>query len=122
MGKFTFVGPHTVRLDLSSERVGFVQIHHCVPLDLGPERPRVRMFSRMVRNRFARFPGNRLLTRLGSRVILWQDLAMLRGQQRRLARGASPWACPVEADRIALEYRRWQGEASKANDDRSQSA
>jgi phenylpropionate dioxygenase-like ring-hydroxylating dioxygenase large terminal subunit len=27
VGMFTFLGPHTVRLDLSTERAGFVQIH-----------------------------------------------------------------------------------------------
>jgi phenylpropionate dioxygenase-like ring-hydroxylating dioxygenase large terminal subunit len=107
-GSFTFLGPHTVRLDLSSERAGFVQIHHCVPLSRDPNHPRVRLFSRMVRNGFLRVPGAAALTRLGSRVILWQDLGMLRGQQSRLAQGAKPWACPVAADRIALEYRRWR--------------
>jgi len=111
-GTFTFLGPCTVRLDLSSERAGFVQIHHCVPLDCAPQTPRVRLISRMVRNRFTRFPGAAFLTRLGSRVILRQDLAMLRGQQRRLAQGADPWSCPVEADRIALAYRQWRGEAA----------
>lgn len=107
-GVFTFIGPHTVRLDLSSARAGFVQIHHCVPLDVDPAHPRVRLFSRMVRNGILSFPGAERLTRLGSRVILWQDLAMLKGQQRRLADGASPWPCPVEGDRIAIEYRRWR--------------
>jgi len=112
-GTFTFLAPCTVRLDLSSERAGFVQIHHCVPLDCDPTRPRVRLLSRMIRNRFTRVPGLQALTRLGSRAILYQDLAMLSGQQRRLAAGANPWSCPVEADRIALEYRRWQAGAKQ---------
>lgn len=112
-GIFTFRGPCSVRLDLSSERAGFVQIHHCVPLSVDPERPRVRLFSRMVRDRFTRFPGAALLTNLGSRVILWQDLAMLRGQQRRLREGGKAWGCPVDADRISLSYRRWCDDEAK---------
>ncbi len=42
------------------------------------------------------------------RRIVDQDAAMLIGQQDRLDAGARPWSCPVDADRLAVAYRRWR--------------
>lgn len=107
--RFSFDPPCTIRLDLVP-RAGwkFIQVQHCVPLEV--ERPRMRLLSRMVRNWLTWAPGATWLTHLGSRRVLDQDTAMLLGQQARLARGAEPWNCPVGADRLAVEYRRWRDE------------
>lgn len=105
--RFTFDPPCGVRLDLVV-RPGWelIQIHYCVPLQLG--QPRMRLFSRMVRNWLVHVPGMDWMTRRGSRRILDQDTAMLIGQQDRLDAGAVPWNCPVAADRMAVAYRQWR--------------
>jgi hypothetical protein len=110
--RFSFRAPCTVRLDLSTGRRGFVQIHHCIPLD--PKAPRMRLLSRMLWQGTPKVPGMNVLTKYFSNRILQQDLLLLAGQHRRLQQGAPAWGCPVAADRIALEYRRFMGEVMAA--------
>jgi len=103
---FYFVPPHTVYFDVEFSNKGMRQIHYCIPLTSKKMRLNtIFYYKNMPWLKFIPFI-NAIQKRM-SRKIVVQDIAMLTGQDNNINLGAKPWDQAINADKLALNYRRW---------------
>lgn len=111
---FHFMGPHTVYFDIASNNKGMRQIHYCIPLT--PEKMRlISVFFYKNMNWLKWIPCIKLIQKTMSKKIVYQDIAMLKGQNDNIHLGAKPWNQAVSADKLAYRYRQWLNKAIKSN-------
>jgi phenylpropionate dioxygenase-like ring-hydroxylating dioxygenase large terminal subunit len=103
-----FYAPCAVSLDMgrTRSRMRVYQLHLCVP----SARERMVLFSFFACNVLGgvlRIRWAQPLFRWGAGRVVAQDIAMLRGQQRNVDRGAPTLLQPTFTDSLTIRYRKW---------------
>lgn len=103
---FHFMGPHTVYFDIEFNNKGMRQIHYCIPLT--PRKMRlISVFYYKNMPWLKWIPFIKLIQKKMSKKIVYQDIAMLTGQDDNIRLGAKPWNQAINADKLAYIYRQW---------------
>lgn len=103
---FHFIGPHTVYFDIDFNNRSMRQIHHCIPLT----QQKMRLISVFFYKKMSWLkwiPFINLIQKKMSKKIVYQDIAMLAGQNNNIRLGAEPWNQAINADKLAYLYRQW---------------
>ena len=103
---FHFIGPHAVYFDVDFENKGMRQIHFCIPLTPTSMRLNSIFFYKNMPWLKA-IPFMKIFQKRMSKKIVFQDIAMLEGQNKNICLGAKPWNRAINADKLAYIYRQW---------------
>ncbi len=103
---FHFMGPHTVYFDIQFGNKGMRQIHYCIPLS--PQKMRLLSIFYYKNMPWLKWiPFIKTIQKRMSKKIVFQDIAMLSGQDDNIQLGAKPWNQAINADKLAYKYRQW---------------